>query len=139
VKREKAFSLIEVIVALALLGIIAVCFLGAVAGGSNAIFIADERATGESLARTEMEYIRNQDYSPAPWAYELPSGALPADRPRWWDPANPHTLPQGYDDYAANVNAEPLHDIDDGIQEITVVIKHLDKEIFTLEGYRSLR
>jgi prepilin-type N-terminal cleavage/methylation domain-containing protein len=138
-KREKGFSLIEVIVALALLGMVAVSFLGALAGGSNAIFIADERATGESLARTEMEYIRNQDYSPAPWAYELPSGAPPADPPTWWDPANPHTLPQGYDNYAANINAEPLHDTDDGIQEITVVIKHLGKEIFILEGYRSLR
>jgi len=137
-EREKGFSLIEVMIAVALLGVVAVAFLSALGTGSKAIFIADERATAESLARTEMEYVRNQDYSGAPWAYDLPSGTPPADPPTWWASAN-HTLPAGYDGYTVDVTAVPLHATDDGIQKIIVVITHHDKEIFTLEGYRSLR
>jgi prepilin-type N-terminal cleavage/methylation domain-containing protein len=143
-EREKGFSLLEVMLAIALMGIVAVAFLGALATGSKAIFIADERATAESLARTEMEYVRNQDYSGAPWAYDLPSGTPPADPPTWWDEDNPHTLPEGYNGYTVDVSAVPLHviggyPVDDGIQKIIVVITHQDKEIFTLEGYRSAR
>ena len=144
-KSEKGFSLIEVAIAIALLGIIATAYLGALATGSKAISIADERATAESLARTEMEYVRQQEYSGAPWAYELPPGT-PPDPPSWWDPGDPHTLPEGYDGYTVSVSAVPLHIIDgqltdDGLQEITVVVKHLDKPdaIVTLENYRSLR
>jgi prepilin-type N-terminal cleavage/methylation domain-containing protein len=126
-KSEKGFSLIEVMLAIALMGVVAVAFLGALATGSRAIFIADERATAESLARTEMEYVRNQNYDAD---NNPPQYALIPD------------IPDGYD---IEVTAERLDpngdgtDTDDGIQKITVVIKHLDKEIFALEGYRSWR
>ncbi len=140
-KNEKGFSLIEVMIAIALLGIIGVAFLGALATASNAIFIADERATAESLARSQMEYVKNQDYSIAPWEYELP---LPADWPEdslpsWWED-NPSTLPESCDGYTVNVTAKPLPGEDDYIQKITVTIKHLEKpDVITLEGYRSVR
>jgi prepilin-type N-terminal cleavage/methylation domain-containing protein len=141
-KSEKGFSLIEVVIAVALLGIVAIAILLALATGSKAIFIADEQATAESLARTEMEYVRNQEYSGAPWAYELPSASPPADPPTWWDPADPHTLPDGYDGYTVNVSVGtvPLHALDDGIQKITVLVYHpYDKMIIKLDGYRSFR
>ena len=143
-KNEKGFTLIEVIVALALLGIISIAFLGALATASKAIVIADERATAESLARTEMEYVKSQDYSVAPWDYELPS------TPPSWDAT--HALPEGYDGYTVNVSAVLLHDtdgdgdiddddFDDGIQKITVTVKHLEelKEVLTLEDYKVER
>ena len=127
-KKEKGFSLVEVMLALALLGIIAVAVLGALATASKAIFIADEQATAESLARTEMEYVRNQDYDAInnPPQYDLISD-----------------IPDGYD---IDVTAERLDpkgdgiDADDGIQKITVTVQHQDKpEVVKLEGYRSAR
>ena len=135
-KSEKGFSLIEVALSIALLGIIAAAFLGALATGSKALFIADERATAESLARTELEYVKNQEYKGAPWEYELPSSPPP---PAWlWESC---TLPDGYDGYTVNVSAEPLHDTDIGIQRITATVWHLEKPdaIIILEDYRSLR
>jgi prepilin-type N-terminal cleavage/methylation domain-containing protein len=149
-KQEKGFSLIEVMLAIALMGVVAIAFLGALATGSKAIFIADERATAESLARTEMEYVRSQEYSAAPWAYELPSGTPPADPPTWWDPGNPHALPEGYDGYTVNVSTERLDpkgdgfDSDDGLQKIIVVVYPYDAEdpddwVVKLVNYRSLR
>jgi prepilin-type N-terminal cleavage/methylation domain-containing protein len=145
-EREKGFSLLEVMIAIALMGIVAVAFLGALSTGSKVIFIADERATAESLARTQMEYVRNQDYSGAPWDYTVTSlQRSSTDQPSWWsDEAGkekPPFLPDEYAGYTVNVNvtAVPLHATDDGIQKIIVVITHHDKEIFTLEGYRSWR
>jgi len=151
-KSEKGFSLIEVAIAIVLLGIVAIAVLGALATSSRALFIADERAAAESLARTEMEYVRNQEYSGAPWTYELPlPPGWPSDSlPSWWDEDNPHTLPEGYDGYTINVSAVPIHEIgghpiDDGIHKITVKVYHpYDAEdpedyVVKLENYRSVR
>jgi len=145
-KGEKGFSLIEVTMAIAVLGIVAVAYLGALATGSKAIMIADERATAESLARTQIEYVRSQEYDAAPWEYTVTSSTRnPIDPPTWWDPGNdnPPLLSGDYNGYTASIAVEPLHILDDGIQIITVTIEHLVdgemKEIFDLEGYRSLR
>lgn len=129
-KNEKGYTLIGVMIALALLGVIAVAFLGALATASNALFITDKQATAESLARTEMEYVKKQDYNVAPWSYELPSA------PPSWDEA--HTLPDGYDEYTVTVSAGLLHDTDDCIQKITVTVKHIgDDEVIILEDYKT--
>lgn len=140
-KKEKGFTLIEVIIALAILGIIGIAFLGALATASKAVAIADERASSESLARSEMEYVKSQDYSLADWSYELPSGTSPTGQfPDWWDFDDPHTLPDGYTGFIVTVNAVPLHATDDGIQKITVTIKYLDDDtIIDLEGYKTAR
>ncbi len=135
--NSKGFSLIEVIVALALLGIIGVAFFGGLATASKAIFIADERATAESLARSQMEYVKSQSYETVPWDYELPS-----DPPLWWD-NDPPTVPDGY---TVTVSAESLPDPDApdndlvGIQKIIVNIYHhpdTDPDpVITLEDYK---
>jgi prepilin-type N-terminal cleavage/methylation domain-containing protein len=142
-KREKGFTLVEVIIALAILGVIGIAFLGALATASKAVIVADERATAESLSRSEMEYVKSQDYSSAEWSYELPSGTSPTGQfPDWWDFDDPHTLPDGYTGFIVTVNASTLasHTIDDGIQKITVTIEYFDEGvIISLEGYKTAR
>ena len=122
-KNEKGFSLIEVMIAIALLGIIGVAILGALATASRAIFVADERATAESLARSQMEYVKDPvneqfeyDDSPSYEEVDVPS----ADHPN----------------YTTSVNADMLLDPTDGIQKITVTVKHDGTTIITLEGYK---
>jgi len=145
-KKEKGYSLIEVVIAIALLGIVAIAFLSALATGSKAISIADERATAESLARAQMEYIRNQAYSDAPWDYTITSSDRQrtyADRPTWWsDDAGNEKPPFLYHDgYTVMVDVSILSGsaIDDGIQVIEVTVDHHGKQIFILEGYRAKR
>ena len=134
-KNEKGFSLIEVMIAIALLGIIGVAFLGALATASTALSIADERATAESLARSQMEDIKEQPYIyydvaehedydpiPAPSDYTIEVTAVPFDP----DTGVPYSKTGG------------VFDHDEGIQKITVTVRHLEKPdaIITLVGYK---
>jgi prepilin-type N-terminal cleavage/methylation domain-containing protein len=148
-KSEKGFSLVETIIALALLGIVAVAFLGGLSTASKVIFTADERATAESLARTQMEYVRNQPYSSASWDYTVTSSPPPnsTDPPSWYDASkpNPPLLSSDYAGYTVIVNVVLLHSTDDGIQKVIVLVyhpydaAHPDDYVVKLEGYRSLR
>lgn len=117
-KNEKGFTLIEVLVALAILGIIGTGFLMALATASKAIIIADERTTAESLARSQMEYVKNQayiDYSES-----------------------------GHDDYDLITNTEGfdiellVEPVQTGLQKITVTVSRDGKEVITLEDYKRL-
>lgn len=131
-KKERGFTLIEILVAILLLGIIGVAFFGGLSTASRVIILGDERATSESLARTEMEYVRNQDYYLAPWSYEIPD----TDPPDW---DLTHTLPAGYSGYYVTVTAETLSGPDNGIQKITIIVEHPDKEVIKLVSYKSAR
>ena len=118
--RESGVTLIETVVAVAILGVIAVTFLSGLATTSRAVFIADERATAESLAQSQMEWVKNVNYSYNATEY------------------SPAPIPGGKDyiNYSANISAQPLHAPDDGIQKITVTVKRSDKGVIKLEGYK---
>jgi prepilin-type N-terminal cleavage/methylation domain-containing protein len=131
------FTLIEVLIALALFAIIGITFAGGLATASRAVMTGDVRTNSESLARTEMEYVKSQGYNPAPWAYVATSSGsewLSGDCPSWWKSA--HSLSNGHAGYAATVQAEALDDPDSGIQKITVMVSHEGRAVITLEGYK---
>jgi len=152
-KKERGFTLIEVIIAVALLGIIAIAFLGGLATASRAIFIADERATAESLARTEMEYVKNCDYEtydPGDLPLYTKDGEGSSTHPDyfiWVDafPIDPDTgellINPDTGDFLINPDTgEPYEDKD--IQKIIVTVKHgtqAVKEVITLEDYKVNR
>ncbi|MFC1993186.1 type II secretion system protein [Chloroflexota bacterium] len=120
---ESGIILTETVVALAILGIIAVPFLSGLATTSKAAFIADEQATAESLVRTQMEWVKNADYVYSATEY------------------SPAPMPGGKDyiNYSTTITAEPIHDPDDGIQKITITVKHSDNTVIKLEGYKADR
>ncbi len=115
-KRERGSSLIETIVALALLGIIGVSFLGATATSSNTRLIADEHASARILAEFQMEDIKKQTYA---FSYD------------------PVPIPPGYPGYSAVIDIESLRN--GNIQKITVTIMHHNKDITKLESYKVNR
>ena len=116
--NSKGLTLVEIVIAMALIGIIAVAFLGGLSNAILALHFADVQATAESLARTAMEYEKAQHYEDAPWGPDE----------------------SGYDGYTVTVSAEPVNDEDDGLQKITVIVSHSDKgivkDIVTLTGYK---
>ncbi len=115
-KDERGASLIETLVALALLGIIGVVFLSALATSSNSRLIADEHASARILAESQMENLKKQTYAPA---YD----AIP--------------VPPEYPGYSAVVNVDNLRN--GNIQKITVTIRHHGRDIETLESYKTNR
>lgn len=148
-KNEKGFSLIEVVIALLLLGIIGVALLSGLATASMALVIADERATAESLARSQMEYVKNQDYKDAD-IYD--PGPPPTGGEVTYDKIT--GIPDSYTIWSEDRTGQYIHledevigvpwdsqnnlpvDSDVGLQRIELVIKHNGKEIITLEDYK---
>jgi len=126
VTGQKGMTLIEVVIAIAILGMIAVPFLTALSTSSRGIIIADERTTAESLVRTELEYIKYSNYDAVnnpPHYYIDPNVALPG----------------GYSVQIEAVCLDPENDgtsDDDGIQNITVKVYHGDKLVLTTNTYK---
>ncbi len=60
--RSKGLTLVEVIIAIALMGIIAVAFFGGLSNALLAFHFADVQTTAESLARSEMERVKEAPY-----------------------------------------------------------------------------
>ena len=53
---------LEVLVGLAILGVIAVAYMSGMTSTFKAIGISQERVAAESLAKSQVEYIKTQDY-----------------------------------------------------------------------------
>ena len=121
--RESGVAFLETVVALAILGIIAVTFLNGLTTASKSTFIADEQTTAESLAQSQMEWAINATYVNEATQYSS------------------DTIPSGsdYTNYSANITAEPLNTPDEGIQKITVTVNRSGEQVFMLEGYKVRR
>ena len=119
--------MLEVVIAIALLGIIAVSVLSALQTAALAFIIADRRATAESIARTQMEYVRYSDYE-----------GDPEEGPPQYSRDPYITLPPDYTvvTTAIRLNKDVDPDDDDGIQEITVTVSHDGRVVVTLEDYK---
>jgi prepilin-type N-terminal cleavage/methylation domain-containing protein len=120
VKNEKGFSLLEVLVALGLMGVIAVAFLAGIASSSRAVLVADEKTTAESLARSQMEYVKEISYVDGAATYDT-------------DPELVADMPEGF---GVSTSAQPLNSPDDGIQKIMVTISYNSEPVTTLEDYK---
>lgn len=118
-KDQKGFSLISVMIAVALLGIIAASFLGALGTASRVLFTVDERETAKNLAESQMECVKEQ-------AYALTY--------------SPAAIPDEYAGYSVEVSADE-DEVKVGLQVITVKIYHHDDAhanppVLTLEDYK---
>ena len=142
-KGEKGFTLIGVLVAIAILGLVAVIFAGGISTAAKAVFVSDERATAESLAKSQLESVKSQLYIIAPASGESTYAPISGD------------IPPGYAIGSINRDGNAVSDIigvpwdsdedqpavtDEGLQKIELIIDHHDKlEVITLEGYKVNR
>jgi prepilin-type N-terminal cleavage/methylation domain-containing protein len=117
---QRGMSLLEVLVALALLGIISVLFLGSAANSARARFQADERTSAKMLAESVIETVKKADYSS-----------------NYTAAVNAATAPDEYQGYSVNLTAAYLESPD--IQKITVDIFHGGLKVLTLENLKVNR
>jgi len=132
-KSEKGFTLIETLVALGLLGMIGVSFLSGLATTFAAVMVSQERTVAESLAKSQLEYIKAQDY------------VLTAD----YDPADPEKryelidIPADLVEKGYDIEISPLPEtiISPGedefeLQSITVAVRRNGEKIITISDYK---
>ena len=112
-RGEKGISLLETILALAILGIISASFMSGLAATSTARVTADERASGKILAETLMEDIKKQPYD---YSYNA-------------------TVPAEFAGYSAAISVGE----NNNIQSINITIQRRGREVLTLESYKVNR
>lgn len=124
-KGQGGFSLIEVLLALALVSIFGLTVPSALAGANRATIFTNQQTTAESLARSQMDYIQNQPYDSV---NATPVYALITDIPSSYSIVTPMAVrldPRG--DGTSN---------DDGLQQINVTVRVGDEDVFTLIDYK---
>lgn len=138
---ERGFGLIEVLISLALLGIIVVAFTMAINIALRAVLITDERNIAESLAKSQIEYIKEQGYDNANDNFnneaiyskidtsEYPSFALYSE----------NRAGEAVEDIIGipwNTGAGVMVALDEGIQKVKLIIKNNDEDVLVLEDYK---
>ena len=121
-RGESGVTLLETLIALAILGIISVAFLSGLTTTSRAAIITDRGATAESLALSQMESVKNDACVYVPEATQYTPVQISDD--------------VSYTGFAATITAAPLESPDDGVQKITVTITHFGVDVYVLQGYK---
>ncbi len=117
-RDEKGVALVESLVAVAILGTTVVTLIISLATGSIAIRETDEEVVVQSLARTQLEYIKGYTYDPNATTYPTVS------------------TPSGY---TISVSVSSTPDADPDIQKVTANISREGNLILTIEDYKVNR
>ena len=138
VKNQKGIAFIETLIALVILGLIGTAIMLALSVSSKAIITSDELTISESLARSQIEFIKQQPYDPATAAGE---GTY----------LKVSDIPNGYTIWSVDSSSNVVSAIvgvpwdsqtvaaagsDSGLQKIRLVIQHYGQEVYSMEGYK---
>ena len=150
-KGERGFSLVEVLIALAVLGIIAATFMTSLSVSGNSVIITDESATAESIARSQLEFIREYQYIDAPVGEDRNYSELAGfeefelqvqeEHPNYsiWSFNRNEEIVENIMGVAWNSESNTPRSADIGLQRIKLAIKHNDKVVLVLETYKVRR
>ena len=116
---ERGLTLVEPLIAVAILSIALVGFLGAFATGSMSIGRTDRNVTAQHLARSQMEQAKSLAYQAPPVSYQTISA-----------------VPNGY---VVTADGASLPGKDGDIQKITVTVSFEGRQVFVLEGLKTNR
>jgi len=124
--NQRGMSLVEILVALALLGIAGIAFLSGLTTLFQGVMVSQRSVTMEGLAKSQMEYAKSQPYD----NINNPPEYLSLDSV----PAN----------YTVVVSAERVETTpgggtsnDTGLQQITVTVTRDEGRTLVLSGYRA--
>ena len=76
-RGQRGFTLLEVILAMGILGIVGVAFMSTLNTGTRTTGTLKEQTQAEVLARSQLEDIKNIAYETAPGCYTLGDPAYP--------------------------------------------------------------
>lgn len=113
-RLQRGTTLIETLLALAILGSIGTVYLSAVSTGSHTSARLDKQATAERLVRNQLEEIRGTTYDDTV-PYQYPVVDCPAH-------------------YSINIDVEP--NVDNTLQKITVTVSHQADTFIRINTYK---
>jgi prepilin-type N-terminal cleavage/methylation domain-containing protein len=113
-KCERGSTLLEVLVALALLGIISVSFLSATMTTTKSRVTADERASAKILAEGMIDDIKKESYRTS---YDV-------------------IIPDAFNGYSADLTVDNMAT---SIQKLSITVSHFGHDVLTLEDYKVNR
>jgi prepilin-type N-terminal cleavage/methylation domain-containing protein len=135
--RSRGFTLVEVLITIALIGAIAVAFFSFMSAATSALIHADERTVAESLARSQLEYVKNQGYNSTATYLKIPIASIPVGYTIWSVNGNGTVLNGGTTDRVIAIPWDSKDNKpatgDTTLQKIALVIKHQDAG-----GYRVI-
>jgi len=117
-KGEQGISLLEVVIAIAVLGLLLAGFIPALLGITRSVISVDGRETAKNLAESELEYVKAQPYLVTYHPYDS-SAKYPG-----FSVDDPLTV------------SDNLTGRDSDIQAITVVVRQRGAVITQLTGYK---
>jgi prepilin-type N-terminal cleavage/methylation domain-containing protein len=125
-KNQDGFSLMEILVSMAIVGILSTSVAGALSTAHKTNIAGNEMTTAESVARSQMDYVQNQPYDTA---NATPVYAVLSDLPSGYSIVTPMAVRlDPKDDGTAN---------DDGLQQITVTVKRGTEIVYTLIDFKN--
>jgi prepilin-type N-terminal cleavage/methylation domain-containing protein len=135
-RTDCGVTLLEVLVAIAVLAVVGAVIVGGVFVALKGNDISRTRITAEGLSRTELEYVKavqSDNWTAAPWYYEL--SETPVAPP--WNSGHT-TLPTGYSGYSITVCAtqlpvDPYSNND--IQRIVAMVRYKGGEVLSIDTY----
>ena len=132
-RGQDGLTLMEMLVSMAILGVIGVGFMSGMTTAFRARDISRERVTAENLARNQLEYIRYVAYDALDYGAEVPPPSI--------------TVPAGYSitvtttDYCDGTGEpgfEPCYD-PANIQKNTVKVSRDGRTLVTVEDLKTRR
>ncbi len=126
---QRGFALIETLVGIAIFAAIGVALMSGLSTGYQSLAISQERTYAESLAKSQVEYIKAQDY--------ISVANYPTDGPYYVIDIPAH-LAAGY-----TVEVNPPETVEDAgvsgyeLQSITIKVKHHGSGKLVIVFYRA--
>ena len=123
---ETGQSLVEELVALAIVSLGLVIVIAALSTGSMGVGTANDRVTAENLGRSQLELIKDAAYSPDPTVGPYPTVS----------PVQGYTVTVGIEYWIAPSGPFTSTVRDDGLQKLTVSVSGSEGALMQLEGYK---
>ena len=112
---ERGDSLVEILVAVAIMAIVLTIFLSALSTGTLSTGVVHKRVTAEIIARAQLEHAKHSDFISGTNYY------------------TPTEISDSHPGYAAVISATTINT---GLQLITITVSYNGEPVFTIEDYK---